>query len=435
MGSHLLTAEAQDNPFPFWGLMLFTFVLFVAPQFIFPVLQSISPAKLSAGLALVVYLIDCLSGGRPLTVRSSVVRLVVWLVVIAVLSIPFSRWPGGSADAFLDEFVKSVLIFLLVANTVNTVHRMKLMMGSMGVWGTIMAWTAIRDYSTGNLMARGVRIRGYESPLASDPNDLSLTLNLIIPLLIGLCLGAEKPTKKILLVATMLILIGAVIASFSRGGFLALSALLLAFLVKEIKRRGASALVPFLILLPIVLLVLPQGYGDRIYSIYDTSSDDGSANARWDGMVLGINLMLERPLLGLGFNMHSLAFPERGLGWQGIHSAFIQTGADMGVPGFLVYILLVWELFKELHRSRTLLKDRPNARELLGLVAGLEIALVAYVVGGFLLPVAYRFYLYYIAGFTVALNQLAQRMAAPPAGGVLGRPEGNELNPHSSCPR
>ena len=60
--------------------------------------------------------------------------------LLAGLSIPFSLWPGGSFDAFSNEFLKSVLIFGLVANVVNTVRRMQLMIASMALWATIMAW-------------------------------------------------------------------------------------------------------------------------------------------------------------------------------------------------------------------------------------------------------------------------------------------------------
>jgi O-antigen ligase len=390
--------------------MFFTFVLFVGPQFIFPSLGVFHLAKLSAGLALVVYLLDRLCCGRSITVMTPAVRVLLYLSLLSLLSIPFSRWPGGSVNELTNNFLKSILVFFLVANKVTTVRRMKLLIGSMAVWGIVMAWTGVRDYASGNMAYSGLRIAGYESPLTADPNDLALTLNLVLGLLLGLYLASDNLLKRLPLLATMIFLAAGIVASFSRGGFLTLLALLGFLLFKQIKQRGLVALAPFLLLLVLALPLLPRGYGERMYSIYDTSTDTtGSADIRWKVMVEGLKLMLENPLVGLGLGMHGLEFPNRGLGWTGVHSAFIQIGADLGVPGFLLYLLLIWELFKGLRQSRAQLTGSPEDRELHALGTGIEISLVAYVVGGFLLPVAYRFYLYYIAGLAVAFQEITQR--------------------------
>jgi O-antigen ligase len=268
----------------------------------------------------------------------------------------------------------------------------------------------------------GIRIAGYDSPLAGDPNDLALTLNLILALVIGLCLAAETATKRLLLLAVIGFLAAGVIASFSRGGFLTLVAILIVFAAKRVRQRGPMAIALPLILLLVALPILPEGYGDRVYTIFNTAADTtGSADARWEGMVLGFQLMLERPLTGFGLNMHALEFPERGLGWQGTHSAFIQIGADLGVPGFLVYLLLIMQLFRGIRQSLKQLRPSPQGRALVALGTGIHLVLVAYLVGGFLLPVAYRFYFYYAAGLAVAFHEIAKRESSTVAAAEPGK--------------
>ncbi len=410
--SHICHGNLQemDNPLSFWGLMFFTFVLLVAPQFIFPALQSLHLAKLSAGLALAAYLLDCLSSGKPLTLKVPVVRLVLGLLFVAILSIPFSGWPGGSFDALTNEFLKSILIFLLITNAVTSVRRMRLLIGSMALYSSFMALKAVSDYASGNLAIAGIRILGYEAPLTSDPNDFALLLNLILALVIGLYKMADKFSTKLLSAAVMGLLAAGVIASFSRGGFLTLLAILLFTAINSVRRRGPG---PFAMLLVLVLLtvpLIPHGYGERMSTIYDNSADPlGTADARWQGMVLGFRLMLEHPFLGLGLNMHGLEFPNSGLGWSVVHSAFIQVGADLGIPGFLIYLLLFWRVFEGVRQSRRQSRGLREEREYLALAAGIETALVAYMVGGFLLPVAYRFYGFYIAGLAVALQEIIKR--------------------------
>jgi hypothetical protein len=410
--------------------MWFTFVLFVAPQFIFPALQTLRPAMVSAGLAIVVYMADCLVRRKPLTVWVPAIRLILMFFVLAAASIPFSRWPGGSFDALVNELLKSVLIFIILANTLNTVRRIKLMIGSMVAWSIIMSWTAVREFSGGNLLLGGIRIYGYSSPLAANPNDLALTLNLVLALATGLYYAIRNPLSKLFLFGGMALLVSGVVSSFSRGGFLTLVSMLSVFLIKRVRERGAVGL--WLVLVPLLAIsFLPEGYSNRVYSTFDSTLDPtGSADARWDGMVLGWNLMLENPIAGLGLQMHGLALPEQGLGWSSVHNVFLQIGADLGIPALLVYLAAIWHIFKGMRQSLTRLKGLPDARELLALGHGIEVALVGFMVGASFHPVAYHFYFFYLAGFAVAFQEVAKRLGAKLASetGTVGN-RGDELLP------
>jgi len=418
--------QQTENALPFWCLMFFTFVLFIAPQAIFPSLEPLRLAKASAGLAGITYILDRLATGRPLTVITPEVRLVVWLICLAVLSIPLSFWPGGSLDYLLADYVKSVIIFFLIVNLVQTERRMRVLIGSIIGWGVIISSNALLDFRMGNWMAQSQRIVGYSSPLASDPNDLALTLNLILALTIGFYLATTRLLTRLMLLAVMLLLAAGVIASFSRGGFLALSAILIISLFGLVRKRGPAILLPLIALLLLAFSLLPPGYGERIYSIYDSSADEtGSADARWTGMVRAFKLMFAHPLLGSGLNMNGLGSSHIR---EGVHSAYLQVGADLGIPALLIYLTLNWYLCKGVRQAQAHLRGFPSDRGLLGLGTGIEIALITYVVGGFLLAVAFHFHFYYIAGFAIAFSGLAKRRRLPVAD--LGNTKSIEPPPH-----
>src|SRR5688572_30531538 len=84
-------ARREERSVPFWGLMGFTFVLFVAPQNFIPGLAALMPAKLAMGVAIVAYLL----GGRYFPVTPTV-QWAMGLTACAILSIPLGFWPGGS---------------------------------------------------------------------------------------------------------------------------------------------------------------------------------------------------------------------------------------------------------------------------------------------------------------------------------------------------
>src|SRR2546427_109513 len=97
----------SESSFVFSCLMVFTFLLFIAPQFIFPALLSLHLPTVVGGLALVAYVFDRISRNRPLTVRGPAVWLLLSFVALGVLSIPFSYWPGGSLDSLLEDMSRA----------------------------------------------------------------------------------------------------------------------------------------------------------------------------------------------------------------------------------------------------------------------------------------------------------------------------------------
>src|SRR6266545_1256517 len=301
------SAQGQESSVPFWGLMFFTFILFIAPQTFLPILGTLRIAMVSAGLALVVYVLDRVSSRRPLSVGVPAVRSLFWFVALAGVSIPFSLWPGGSFNAFFNLLLKSFLIFVLVANTVNTLRRMRLLIGSMAVWSILMSRTAIQDFSQGNLAMGGVRIYGYESPLAGNPNDLALILNLVLALLIGLYYAKPRGALKWVLLTAIVLSVAAVVITFSRTGFLTLLVIVAMVVIKRSRERGPAVLALALVALLVALPVLPQGYVARLSTIVDTRADPtGAATARWDGMVFAWTTLRHHPLRGVGLQVHIL---------------------------------------------------------------------------------------------------------------------------------
>jgi O-antigen ligase len=397
--------------------MSFTFILLIAPEVFLPILLPFRIAMLSAVLALVAYMVDRLLHHHPLTVTPPAVRLIFCFTLLAAISIPFAQWPGGALDAFFNGLLKSALIFVLVANVVDTVPRMKLMIVSMALWAAIMSWSAVRDFSAGNLALGGIRIYGYDSPLAANPNDLALILNLILALSIGLFFAAVRPLAKFCLIGVIVLLVGGVISTFSRGGFLTLSTIAILWFIKRARQRGPVVFLWVLVAVPLVAIALPAGYEHRLHSILDPSTDaTGSSTARWDSIVLAWNAILAHPLLGVGLGQHGLAFRDATGGWDWaiVHNVFLEIGADLGIPALLIYLGAIWYLFKALKQclkkvKRSLVKKSRETRELAAMGDGIQIALVAFLVAAFFHPVAYHVYFFYVAGFSVAYQAIAER--------------------------
>jgi O-antigen ligase len=407
------------SPVPFYGIMLFTFVLFAAPQNLVPPLQELMLAKLTVGVAMAAYLVNRFGTGR-LTVFTPPVRWALVFGAVAVFSIPLGFWPGGSVNVFLDLLGKSLIVFLLLANVIDTPRRAKLLIGSMIGWGALVGAYVVWQFGAGMVGPYGERIAGYDSPLAANPNDLALTLNILLGLALGLLPTLRRRRPRLLLLGAITLLVGGVIVTFSRGGFLTLAVLGIVWTVRALRRQGILALVPLVTACMLMLLAAPPGYLTRLSTILDTETDPtGSAQERWVLMVAAVTQMTERPLLGYGIGNSLHINVARGLPSNEPHNAYLKVGAEMGLGGLLTYLVFLGSVLAAVRGVRRRLARDPRRRELAHLAWGVQLALVAFAIGALFSPVPYHFYLFYPAGLAVALAT----MAAPPAPAAARAPQ------------
>jgi O-antigen ligase len=404
----------EGRSVPFWGLMAFTFVLLLSPQTFIPGLGGLMPAKLAMGLAMVAYVFD----GRRFPVTPTV-QWAIGLVGCAILSIPLGFWPGGSVSSFFDMLGKSLVAFLLIASVVDTTRRLRIIVGTMVGCGAVAGLYAVYQYRTGALDPTGQRIAGFESPLASNPNDLALTLNILLGLGLGLLPVLRGGRRRMLLLALAVVVAG-IIASFSRGGFLTLLIVGVMWVIQAARTRGAKALAAAMLAAAVLAVAVPAEYVGRLSTILDTEADPtGSADIRWHLMETAVGLIAERPLFGFGLGNSRHVASVRGGIHQEVHNSYLQAGVEMGIIGMVVYTLFVFSAYTAARSVRRRLARRPDGAELASLAGGIELATVAFAVGAMFSPVAYHFYFYYPAGLAVAVSVMASRLeAAPPEDGT-----------------
>ena len=203
-----------------------------------------------------------------------------------MITIPMSYWPGGSIRLLTDQYLKAIAFFWLLATIITTPGRLRGIAWTLVLCAIPLAGTGIWHYLSGHVMETGqdglVRIVGYmgSSGLTGNPNDLALMLNLIIPLAGALALSS-RGAARLLATAVALLGMGGVIVTFSRAGFLALTATLFMFLVVLARRKsGGAAIALFLIVLSVPAL-LPKSYVDRLSTITNMQQDKtGSAQGR-----------------------------------------------------------------------------------------------------------------------------------------------------------
>ncbi len=398
----------SENNLPFYALLMFTFILFLAPQQIFPVLAPLRIAMLSVLLAVTTLIGSRLSQGLPILHYPAGVVFVLLLAMWAVLTIPLSMWPGGSLALLTDRYFKTIIVFLLLASLVNSTARLRSMCLALVLMAVPMAFTAIRNLLTGVTMSGGQRIIGYDAPLAENPNDMALLMNLLLPLAIGFFLSSRIKWRKLAFGGLIVLIVVAIFATFSRAGFLTLAVTFLCYFFL-LRNRPERYLAPLLLVIVIIALpLIPGDYVGRLSTITSIESDaTNSAQIRMRDYRAATKLMFANPITGTGVGTNMLAMnEERGATWTEIHNVYLTYSVELGLPGLVLFVMLLIVSFRAAKDMQSRSKDRPAKFEMFCLAEGLKVSIIAFSVAAFFHPVAYHFYFYYIAGLAMGLTQI-----------------------------
>jgi O-antigen ligase len=309
-----------------------------------------------------------------------------------------------------DQFAKAVMFFWLIAALVNTRQRLRAFTWALVICSIPLAVTALAHFQSGVYVTTSAnpvqRIAGL-SGLTGNPNDLALTLNLFVPIAGALLFTTRTLTGRLLAGGALLLSVPAVIATFSRAGFLTLCAIAIVGFLFMIKRRALGPAAAVLALTLLVVPFLPSGYIERLQTITDIEADrTGSAQGRWTDYHLAVQVVSRTPVVGVGLGQNILALDElrARASWRSVHNAFLEYAVDLGVPGLLLFCGLVIASFRSARTVEHRASRDPALADLGILAAGVQTALVAFFVGAFFHPIAYQFYFFCVAGMAVALR-------------------------------
>jgi O-antigen ligase len=367
-----------------------------------------APMILSA-LALVI-LLTSLERWKPSDLFKHWIPKTIGLIaIIAVAGFPFGIYPGQSL-AFLNEsFLRTLLVAVMAWAVARTPQGTRFIGQTIVLAaGTAATLALIAGRSDGDGRLAGAN--------TYDANDLALVLVTSLPLCVWWALDKGTRFRWIPIVAIPL-LVFAIIKTGSRGGFLALAAVIVGFLVvsrgsgksKALKRASISVVVLALLTFPF----LPAEYRERIQSI--TSNEDynrDSESGRIQVWKRGLGYAVQYPVTGVGIGnfmtaegrLSALARerqPGRGLKWSAAHNSFVQITAELGLIAGLAFLYLFARSIILLFRY-----GRSIRGELIGPV--LAISLLAFAVGGFFLSFAYADLLYLLFALATAVLQRAQ---------------------------
>jgi len=240
----------------------------------------------------------------------------------------------------------------------------------------------------------------------SDPNDFAQTIIVVAPWIFMRFPAGTPGWRQILLASPLLVFFAHILMlTHSRGAILGVAAALAFFFKDKVSKT-----------LTIVLLVCAVGAffagmvggGER-----GLSGKEQSASERLDAWNDGIQMLKDNPVFGVGFDR----FVEHHI--RTAHNSFVLCFAELGLPGYFLWMGLIAIAFTALSRIITGLKPDD---EIARCAVLLRISLVGFLVCAWFLSRAFVPTLFILMGMSVALLHAARAVHAPSLAPILHAP-------------
>lgn len=393
---------------PYWGVLLWVWLTYMNPhRLTWGVAHDFPVAMLVGGATLFGVFLAKLRGelGRLPSEREMVLLGILWLLftISSVFALdPETSWPRWEQTtkvlclAFIIPMVcddRRKLTYLL--------YVMVFSVGFYGVKGGIFAFATGFEH----------RVWGPEGSFLADNNDVAMCLNISLPILFFLARYEANWKIRTALLFTFWFSIPAIIATYSRGGFLTMAAVLFMLLTRSSKKL--LLVLPLAIGVLVVLPLLPEKYFDRIESIEEASQKDGSAIERLNAWRFNFNLAMARPLTGGGFE------PIRADVWEqyapefkhkptSAHSVYFQVLGDHGFLALGVYLLVFGLAILSCRTTQARAGRIPSYTWLADYARMMEISLIAFLIAGTFYNRAYVDIAFHLICTVIILKVLAR---------------------------
>ena len=352
----------------------------------------------------------------------------VWMTVTTVFAMnPVEAWP---------QWEKVIKIQLMVFITLMLIRDRDKLESLIWVIVVSLGYYGVKGGLFSILTGGQHLIWGPDGSFIAGNNEIGLALTMTLPLMRYLQLTTQNQRVSKGLIGAQALMAVAIIATYSRGALLAVSAMGF-FLWMKAKNKALLGMV-FLLALPILFAFMPDKWFARMETI-QTYEQDRSAQGRINAWTFAYNLAADRPILGGGFEVFSrdiflqTNYAPDPTNFHDAHSIYFEVLGEQGYVGLLLFLsiaILTWSKASHIMAQTVKEPDLQWAKELASM---LQVSLVGYAVGGAFLGLGYFDLYYHLVAMTVVLARLVETKGRQHQSN-LGVDFGGPLKPSSGIP-
>ncbi len=414
---------------PFWGLLFYLWLSYFRPEYWMWNGFWLRNWNITFIVGAYVALAAPFANTRfRFDTRSALIFLFLALDVISTVQSPYFSY----SKPFLLEFIKIIVITYLFTAYATEPPQYRLIILvialTLGFETSKQGWLDLFRHP-GEQNINTINFLG-------DENEVAIGLFMLVPLLLALAQTATHQWERWLHRFIAVGVFYRAVITYSRGGFLACGAMGIMHVLRS--KNKVRSLIGAAIVGGVVYSVLPQGFWDRMSSIQfpqsdsaamDASSqlrarDERSARSRLHFWTVAKNMAADNPLLGVGQNAYHAAYNRYDFldGEYGedraVHSVWYGVLAEVGYPGFVVFIVIILLTFISTQRTIIRVKKGEIPRELGFYALALQTGCAAFIAGGSFVSWQWNEMLWHFIGLSMALDGAAT-VAPKPAPSVV----------------
>jgi O-antigen ligase len=379
--------------------LAFLALLYSNVAVIYKQLDAFRPSLVIALLALFMMVVELGQSRQSFRLMWPQGALLIVLLGACVISVFSSIYMRRAFDQTSD-FAKMVLVYVLIENVVTTRERLRKVMYTMVLGGLFPAIGIIMRYRAGILQENS---RAAWRGIFGNPNEAAYGILILIPLALALARESRLLVRAGLWIVMGLYLLG-MYFTFSRGGFLALFAVLAIMGWKH----QSIVIKAGLIVALLAGIVALGAFWKRSSGDFSNIKQDTSFQERIATFQAGGLMFLDNPLLGVGPGDSVVAYPlyvptaaDCGCHDQlVVHNSFIQALAEIGLLGFVPFMLFIG--FVMYHAWK--MEQGPLGNYAMALGLGMWAFVMFSMSGGFV----FTWWPYILAGLITAAKRISE---------------------------
>jgi len=334
---------------------------------------------------------------RYVGILKIVTAFYVWCTLTTIFSVDtdlsFEKWLA---------YTKTMLLFVVILLFMNRKHWI---ISFVLVFVLSVGLTGFKGGIFTVLTGGSHRVWGPPGTAWGDNNGVSVAMLMIAPLTLGCMQLCKTKFQKLFVLGGAGAFFVTILGTQSRGGLVGLLAML-GFVVLRSQKK---------ILLSIIAVIglaggyafMPQSWHDRMATIQNYE-EDGSANTRLIQWEYAIDISLERPLFGNGFDAffhqpYYYAHVAHKDSNRAVHSNYFEVLGEQGYIGILMYLSIIALCVINARKYALKCVDRDDLKWAAALLLGLQFSIIGYAVNGLTVNMAYIDLFYYLIAMVVLL--------------------------------
>lgn len=386
---------------PWMGILLFSWISYMNPhRLTYGFAYHFQFALIAALVTIVAFAIGRDPKKIPMTpITMLLILFIAWTSITTIAALE----PENATEQYT-KFIKIQLMTFLTLAMFYTRERLNwlivMIVFSLGFYG-------VRGGVFSIMTGGNYRVWGPEGSFFEDNNHLALTLIMTMPFMHYLQLISHNRWVRHFISIVMLLTLGAIIGTYSRGALLALGTMGIVLWLRSSKKLPVA----FAAVVGIVgvMSFMPQQWFDRMDTI-NSYEEDESASGRFDAWLFAINVANDR-VLGGGFKVNTrddlwpIYNPEAPK-VRAPHSIYFEVLGEHGWTGLTIFLALGAMSLVTCTRTFRLTRDRPDLKWASDLSKMCQVSLIGYAAAGAFLNLS-TFDLFY---HVLAIIVLTRRM-------------------------